>query len=219
MLLPMKSSHVVFGILLGLGLCACRKEQSLTEKQQAIENGKLDDALAYTVAEIGWSTHLPAGWDVMTPETAQKLRTQGQKVMEKAAKGPVDATALKQLLNLSKDKFNTLLSTMEPYNVATDGPWLDRNRAVTELLSSSYTQAGVKLGQMKLGLETIDGLDFQTWQVEVLDPSGKSVFMVQKMYSRLIHGYDFAVTVTTSNEADRETLTKLVQSSKFSQRD
>jgi len=219
MLPPMKLSHAVLGILLGLGLCACHKEQSLTEKQQAIENGKLDDALAYTVAEVGWSTHLPAGWDVMTPQTAQKLQTQGQKVVEKTAEAQVDVSELKQLINLRKDPHNILLSTMEPYDVATAGPWLDQNKAVIELMASSYAQAGVKLGQMKLGVETLDGLDFQTWQAEVLDPSGQSVLFVQKMYSRLIHGYDFAITVTTNNEADRETLTKLVQSSKFSQRD
>ncbi len=215
----MKLSRVVLGILLGLGLCACHKEQTLTEKQQAIENGKLDAALAYTVAEIGWSTHLPAGWDVMTPETAQKLQTQGQKAIEKTAEAAVDVAALKQLLNLRKDPFNILLSTMEPYDVAADGPWLEANKEIIELMTSSYAQAGVKLGQMKLGVETLDGLDFQTWQAEVLDPSGQSVLIVQKMYSRLIHGYDFAITVTTNNEPDRETLTKLVQSSKFSQRD
>jgi hypothetical protein len=93
------------------------------------------------------------------------------------------------------------------------------SKEVIELMASSYAEAGVKLGQMKTGVETLDGLDFQTWQAEVLDPSGKSVLIVQKMYSRLIHGYDFAITVTTNNEPDRETLTKLVQSSKFSLRD
>jgi hypothetical protein len=217
----MKHPLVILGILLGvgLGLSACDKEQSLTEKQQAVENGNLDDALTYTVAEVGWSTQLPAGWDVMTPETAQKLQTQGQKAVEKAAEAQVDVSALKQLLNLRKDPFNILLSTMEPYDEAADGPWLEANKEVLDLMARSYAEAGVKLGQTKLGVETLDGLEFQTWQAEMLDPSGQSVLIVQKMYSRLIHGYDFAITVTTNNEPDREAMTKLLRSSKFSLRD
>ena len=219
MLPLMKNSHVVVGILLSLGLSACDKEQSLVEKRQAIVNGKLDDALTYIVAEIGWSTHLPAGWDVMRPETAQQMQTQGQKVMEKTAEAQVDVSALKQLLNLRKDPFNILLSTMEPYDEAANGSWLEAHKELIGLMADSYKQMGVKLGQTKLGVETLDGLEFQTWQAEVLDPSGQSVLIVQKMYSRLIHGHDFAITVTTNNEPDRESLTKLVQSSKFSLRD
>ena len=77
----MKPIHVMFGILLCLGLSACRKGQSLTEKQQEIETGKLDESLAYVAEEIGWSTRVPAGWDVMTKETTKKLQEQGLKAM------------------------------------------------------------------------------------------------------------------------------------------
>ncbi len=215
----MKPIHFILGAsILCVGLSACRKEQSLADKQREIETGKLDETMTYTADEIGWSTTLPADWDVMSKKATQGLQEKGQQMIEKAAEGAVDVSKLKQLLNLRKDQFNTLLSTIEPYDETADGPWVEAHKGIIELITGSYAQAGVKMGQTKSGVEMLDGLEFQTWEAEVLHPSGKSVLIVQKMYSRLIHGYDFAVTLTTNNEKDRETLTKMVQAFKFSKR-
>lgn len=215
----MKFIACLVGVVCCLNLISCKKAQSLAEKQKEIETGKLDDSLAYTAEEIGWSAQVPAGWEVMTKEKTQELQDKGKDLIEKSAEASLDTSALKQLLNLQKDPFNNLLSTIEPYDEAADGSWLENNKAIFDVVIKSFTDAKLKMGQTKTGVETIDGLEFQTWEIEILKPSGEGVLLTQKMYSRLINRYDFGVTVTTNNEKDRTELEKLVHGSKFTKRD
>jgi len=217
--LPMKIIHCVLSVLLCLCLGACEKEQSLAEKQREIETGKLDESLAYTAEEIGWSTQAPKGWKVMTRDATKDLQETGAGIIEKTTDVELDMSGLKQLLNLSKDEVNILLSTMEPYDEAVDGSWLENNKTIYEVVLKSYAEAGLKVGKTGMGVETLDGLEFQTWEIELLRPSGEGVVLTQKMYSRLINGYDVGITLTTNNEKTRAELQQLLEVSKFSKRE
>ena len=207
--------HLLLAPLM-LCLVSCEKKQTIEVKQRLVENGILDNSLAYSAEEVGWKASIPHEWKLMTPGEKAKLGGAGKKEMEKITGGPIDTSQLRDLINLTKDKFNSFLSTIEPFNEATDGPYAEKQKELNKLLLDTYKNAGVKLGKVATGKETVDGLEFLTWEIEVLHPSKNAVIMTQKMYSRLINGYDFGMTMSTNNEKDRQVLSAIVTSSKFS---
>lgn len=206
-------------VSLALGLTSCGKKQTLQEKQAEIEHGVIDASHQYTAAELGWTVGIPADWNVMTKKEKEKLTRQGLKSLEAAVGGDVDTSGLKELLNLKKDNFNSFLSTIEAYDEAKDGPWKEQHANVVQLLEESFAKSGVKTGKTIQGTEEIDGLEFQTAQIAVNHPSSGKLLMTLKMYSRLLHGFDFAMTCSWNNETDQATLEKVVRSSKFTFRD
>lgn len=208
-------------LLAALLLClvSCDKKQDVEQKKKLIENGSLTSSLVYTAEQVGWQTTVPADWKVMTPEQKAKATETGKKALEKTAGSTVDTAQLKELLNLSKDKANSFLSTIEPYSEATDGSYSAHSKEVLEVLVQTYKNAGVKLGKVATGKDTVDGLEFETVEIEILHPTSGAVVLSQKYYWRLINGYDFGITISTNNDKDRQALLSVVTSSKFSKRD
>lgn len=208
----------VFTALVFVG-CNKSNPQTIIQKQSEIEGGKLDVSYTYTAEEIGWKTMIPSDWEVMTKDTSQKLNESGMKLLEKTTDAPFDVSGLKQMLNLKKNELNNFMSTINPYDEAKYGNWMNGQTEQMNVMKKAYEVAGVKLGESKQGKKTLDGLEFQTIEFEIKHPRTGNILATQKMFTRLIHGYDFSMTITTSNDADRNTLLKVIESSTFSKRD
>ena len=213
----MKPQFLLAALL--LCLVSCDKKQDVEQKKKLIENGSLTSSLVYTAEQVGWQTTVPADWKVMTPQEKAKTTETGRKAIEKTAGNTIDTAKLKELLNLSKDKANNFLSTIEPYSEATDGSYSAHNKEVLNVLVQTFKNAGVKLGKVATGKETVDGLEFETVELDILHPTSIAVIIRQKYYWRLINGYDFGMTISTNNDKDRQALLSVVTSSKFSKRD
>ncbi len=213
----MKPQFLLAALL--LCLVSCDKKQDVEQKKKLIENGSLTSSLVYTAEQVGWQTTVPADWKVMTPEEKAKATETGRKAVEKTAGSTIDTAQLKELLNLSKDKANSFLSTIEPYSETTDGPYPAHNKEMQEVLDQTYKNAGIKLGKSATGKETVDGLEFLTIEIELLNPKTGAIMLTQKCYGRLINGYDFGMTISSNNEMDRQALLAVVAASKFSKRD
>jgi hypothetical protein len=171
----------------------------------------------YSAPEIGWRTLLPAkAWPRMSAQAKSQLEEKGKKLAEKASGEAVDTKALMQLLNLQKDAKNTFLSTIEPYDEAKNGSYAENNNKVKQVILDAYKAANLKMGHVRDGKELVDGLEFTTLELEIMHPQKpEEVLLTQKMYSRLINGYDFCMTLNTDNAKDRRTLETVVADSKF----
>jgi hypothetical protein len=172
----------------------------------------------YHSAEIGWKAITPttADWKRMSNKEKAALNQKGRNAIEKATGETLDASNLKELLNLKKDQFNSFLSTIEPYDEKKDGSYADRQKDVQKMIFDAYATAGLKTSPIRPGKTTIDGLEFLTLEIDIMHPKNeKEVLINQKMFCRQINGYDFAMTVSTNNPQDRKVLEDLVQGSKF----
>lgn len=197
-------------------LCGCNNnEQSLKEKQAAVENGKIDSTYTYEAKEVGWKTSLPKDWSVITKEETDKLNAKGKDVIEKTNGVTIDVSNLKELVNLKKDAVNSFISTMEPFDEAKDGSYADKNKQLASLMTSTYESKGMKIKTDERN-ETVAGLEFNVIDISIFKPNSKEVLLTQKMYSRLQHGYDFSMTMIYNNPKDSATLQHIINNSKFS---
>ena len=102
---------------------ACKSNQTLKDKQSEVENGKIDENFKYTCSEVGWETYLPKDWNVITKEENKKMIQKGKEALQKSLGTAVDMSALKELVNVKKDVYNSFLSTIEKYDVNNDGDY------------------------------------------------------------------------------------------------
>ena len=114
------------------------KKQTLQEKQKETGAGKLDEKYVYSVKEIGWSAQLPKEWAVVSKRESEKNTERGQKYIEESLGKKIDASGLVELITISKDKFNSFISTMEPFNESTDGSYDNQNYFVHNLIKETY---------------------------------------------------------------------------------
>lgn len=197
-------------------LLSCNQQQTLKEKQDAITTGQIDKSYHYSCKEVGWETELPQNWNLFTKAESKALNDKGQSAIEKSTGLKVDASALKELVTLKKDNFNSFLSTIEPFDSTKDGDYAEHNVAVDKLIADTYAHQKIKM-ESKEGSEIVDGNTFHTWEAKIFAPGSDSnkVILWQKMYSRLINKYDFSMTLSYNNEADKAILMKIINSSKF----
>jgi hypothetical protein len=174
----------------------------------------------YTAPHIGWKVTLPtlpAGWRQMSGQETAAEAQKARALVEKNAGGPVDAKGWRHLLNLEKDAFNAFISNVEPYDEKVAGPYAERHKAMQEQLLNTYKNVGAKLGKFQVAKENIDGLEFLTIELDLMHPrKPNEIAMSQKIYSRHINGFDFGITLSTNNPADRKVLEAVVAASKFS---
>ena len=204
----------LFFILCAYLFAACKSHQTLKEKQSEVENGKIDENFKYTCNEVGWETYLPKDWNLITKEENKKINQKGKEVIQKSLGTVVDMSSLKELVNIKRDIYNSFLSTIEKYDLNKDGDYSAHNLYVDKILRDTYNANKIKF-ESKPGSEKIDDIDFHTMEIKNFAPKSDKILLTQKMYSTLLKGYDFAMTINYNNEQDRQTLLKIINNSKF----
>src|SRR5436190_2260788 len=191
------------------------KKQTLQEKQKETGAGKLDEKYVYSVKEIGWSAKLPKEWTVVSKRESEKNSERGQKYIEESLGKKIDASGLIELIMISKNKFNSFISTMEPFDESTEGPYDDQNYFVHNLIKETYQSKNIH-AEYEIGATRVDGVMLDWFYSKIFSPDKKNIILRQKMFSALINGYDFSMTISYNNETDEQTLINIVNSSKFS---
>ena len=200
-------------------LISCKeKRQTLKDKQSELETGSLDSTHRYKADDIGWTAKVPGGWEVQSKDATKENTERGKKAIEKTINVEVDASALQQLINLKKGRFNSFLSTIEPYNEKKEGSYEANNEKLYELMKKTYADQGIK-ATYEEDTATIDGLSFYVFKAKIYKPDSKEVLLNQVMYSRLINGYDFGMTLSYNDEDALMELENMVFTSRFSKRE
>lgn len=195
-------------------LSACQPNQTLKEKQAELTTGNVDQSFKYTCNEVGWQTYLPKDWHFITQDETKKMNEKGRELIEKSSGSAVDMSGLRELVNLKKDPFNSFLSTIEKYDAKTMGSYEDHNADVEEVVKQAYRSKDIKF-ELKDGSEKIDNVLFHVVEIKIFTPGGDKILLNQKMYSALLKGYDFGMTMNYNNEDDKQILLKIVEGSRF----
>jgi len=200
-------SILIFVILVTLTSCG------RVDSNNAADEGKVEGDI-YSSDEIGWTIEIPKGWTIVDKEKSQSNTEKGLKAIEETIEQEVDYSGLKNLIGFQKNEFNIFQSTSEPFELEYEGEWEENNRALKEILYTTYENQGIKVDSTATSIEKIDGLDFQTYSFTIHSPKGE-VILNQLLFSRLINGYDFGANLNYNNEKDRDELLSVFRNSKF----
>ena len=191
---------------------------TLTSCGQADPNKNIDEGKVtgntYTSQEINWTIEIPDGWTVRDKETTEIANSKGLKAIEQTIGDEVDYRGLKYLIAFQKNQFNIFQATSEPFELEYEGEWEENNAALKSIVYATYENQGIQVDSSATTTETIDGLDFQVYSFKIYGPKGE-VILEQIMYSRLINGFDFGVSINFNNDKDRDELLKVFRNSKF----
>lgn len=198
---------IIIGIFVTLTSCG------QVDPNKNIDEGKVEGNI-YTSEEIGWTIEIPKGWTVVEKEKTREINEKGLKALEETIDSKIDYSGLKNLISFQKHQFNIFQSTSEPFEFEYEGEWEENNAAIKEIIYFTYENKGIKVDSTATKIETIDGLDFQTYSFTIHNPKGE-IILKQIMYSRLINGFDFGVNINYNNDKDRDELLKVFRNSKF----
>jgi hypothetical protein len=196
--------HACWFLILFLAGCGNRSNNSETDSLSGEK---------YENKELGWSIEIPEGWEVISTERLQEQTQKGLDHVSETVGAKIDASEIKYLVGFQKDEYNSFQSTIEPFNEGEDGSWEETQALVREVLYDTYSYKGIKT-DTATSIETIDGLAFQRFRIDVYSPLG-NVVLTQDLYSRLINGYSLGIVLNYNNEGDREILKKILNNSRF----
>jgi len=183
------------------------------DPNKSIDEGKVE-AHIYTSEEIGWTIEIPKGWNIVDKETKQKMTEKGYNHIRETIGEDIDYSGLKNLIAFNKNQSNMFQSTSEPFDTEYDGEWEENNKAVKEIMYITLLDQGIKVDSTATIIEKIDNLDFHFYTFTIYSPQGK-IILNQIMYSRLINGFDFGVSISYNNNKDKEEMLNAFKASKF----
>ena len=195
------------------GLAVTLTSFGQVDPNKHIDEGKVEGNI-YTSQEIGWTIEIPKGWIVTEKAKMKEMNEKGLKALEETIDGPIDVSGLKNLIAFEKNAFNNFQSTSEPFELEYEGEWEANNAAVKDVIYETIQKQGIKVDSTATKIETIDGLDFHTYTFTIYGPKG-NVILKQRMFSRLINGFDFGVNISYNNFRDGTELLELFRNSKF----
>jgi len=192
---------------ISVGLISCNSQQSKqTEKTSE-----------YTCDEIGWTFHYPNDWKVLSKDEIDIIEGRGRTAMESTINEEIPLNN-NNLLWLKKDQFNSFTSTIQPYDTIVDGSYSENQKLLTQLMVDTYSNQGVQF-DYKSGKESVDGLEFTTFECVIYAPDRKKIILNQIMYDRLINGKtSLTFSINYNNDKDKEALMGIIKTSKLTQR-
>ena len=212
-----KMRYLLFIIVFAGLLTSCKtkeKEQSLYEKRKELNKGDLGADNVYRVPEIGWTTTIPKGWNIITRDEMANIKKRGAKEMGKVMDAEIDYSTVQDLISVRKDRFNSFMSNIQKFDTATDGDFDERTKTVFDAIRYTYQSKNMKM-EDQVGAVRIDGVMFSRLEMKIFDADEKEIILNQEFYIAPINGYDFSMIVNYNNEDDKDILERIVLNSKF----
>ena len=174
----------------------------------------LKEPLDYKADQIGWEITVNKGWEILGEEDIAYYDEQGKEAIEDALDMEVDYGSLINLLHFQKDEMNSFISTIEPFEETYPGEWLETIEYIKELMLFTYENEGMSATAGSTSTEEIDGLEFQTYKIEITTDGGVFI-MGQIIYGSFVAGYDFGTAISYSNEDDKNEMLEMWRNSTF----
>lgn len=190
-------------------LIACKN----VDPNEQIDEGEVKNG-TFSSEEIGWTMKIPDDWKVTTRDETESSNARGLELLEETADMEIDPVGMKNLIGFRKNSFNIFQSTSQPFEVEYPGEWNESNIMLKSLVNQAFADQGIRTDTTATTLVKIDGLDFQTYETTLYGKKGE-IILKQLMYSRLINGFDFGVSISYNNEADRKTMVDALMNSTF----
>jgi len=184
-------------------LFSCKQKDKHLDPNKQVDEGAVKGE-TYVSQDIGWTIAIPKGWTVVSRDQTEANEKKGAEAIRKSSNTEIDMSGLKHLISFQKDKFNSLMSTSEPFPNDSPGAFEDNCATVNKMIYDAYTSQGIK-SDTSSGVEIIHGHKFNAFHTTLYGKDGK-VILQQALYSKLIHKKDFSVTINYNNEEDKKVM-------------
>ena len=168
----------------------------------------------FTSEKIGWKIELPKGkeWRIITTKEHDSLEKGGRKVIEETTGVELPKSQTENLISFRKDQFNSFISSIEPFDESVNGNYDKMLGLLHEVIKNSYAAKNIP-AEYEMSATRIDGIMVDRYDIKIY--AAKKVILYQYVFTCFIKDHLLSIQITTNNEADRETLEKIVLSSDF----
>jgi hypothetical protein len=195
-------------------LISCKQKDKHLDPDKQVDEGVVKGE-TYVSRDIGWTIVIPKGWTVVSRDQTNENEKKGADVIRKSSHEQVDISRLIHLISFQKDKFNSFMSTSEPFPNATPAAFEENCATVNKMIYDAYTSQGIKSDSAS-GSELIHGHKFNVFHATLYGKDGK-VILQQLLYSKLINKKDFTVTINYNNEEDKKVMMDAFTNSTFTE--
>jgi hypothetical protein len=182
------------------------KDRIATDKTKAFYNKDFD-----------WTIYIPAGFTEVPAEEWAKMQNKGLNAMEKTVGGNVDLVENKNIFVYRNGRSNYFEANQQGFDSSTDGNYMEIFHAISDVTYSTlYEQTGGASIDTSFGVETIDGLEFQRFQLKMQLKS--DVYYHVLMFSHLFGKKEFAVNIMYVENKIGQQMLDAFRQSKFGKR-
>jgi len=183
-----------------------------SDPNKQLDEGTIKEGY-YHNEEIGWTIEIPDGWLVTKRNELEEQTKEGLDAISETTGMEHDISGLKQLINFHKDEFHSFQSSAEPYNEVEDGPWIENNLMLNELIYETLSNHGIPL-DTSYSKAVIDNVEFELFHVTLYGPEGQ-VILYQDCYASYINGHDVGINLNYINEKEKLELMSVWKNSTF----
>ncbi|HEY3403824.1 MAG TPA: hypothetical protein VGK59_10585 [Ohtaekwangia sp.] len=194
----MKKITFIYALLLVSGI-ACK--------------GQISTSLTLYNSEFNWTIVIPEDFNSVSAEEWSRLQNKGEDAVEKTYDAEV-TNQVKTIFVFKSGDFNYLESNQQPYDVSVDGNYLETCKQIKEILFETFrTQMpNAKIDTLS-AVETISGLEFQKFRVDIDMPNGMK--FTSLLYSRLFGKKEFSVNMMYVEASKGQQMLDAWRNSKF----
>jgi hypothetical protein len=196
-------------ILLCVFLSACTSSTKIDKPVAVLP----ENEGTYVNYELGWSIDIPAGFESLSDNNRLLNEQKGREAIAKANGVNVKTDSLIHLVNFQKNQFNQFAATLQSYNQKENGSYVKSISLTNKAIFDAYVNQKIKVDTVS-GKENIAGMPFHTFYIKIYGPTG-DVILNQIIYSSLLQGNDFSVSINYNNEADKKAMLDAFKNSSF----
>ena len=143
--------------------------------------------------DFKWTITIPENFEKVSNDDWEKMQNKGAEAIENTYEGEIVNRATIVFV-FKSGQINYFESNYQPFDIATDGDYLENNKGVNEMLYNTFiTQMpGIKIDTTRT-VEKIDNLEFQNFKMKVVYPN--QMVLNVSMYSRLFKNKEFSVNI------------------------
>ena len=148
--------------------------------------------------EFDWKIIIPAGFEKMDDQEAEKLQRKGLDAIENTYQTEIENRSKKIALYKS-GQLNFIEANYQSFDPETDGSYNDANKIVKEALYQTYEaqMKGLKIDTAS-SRETISGKEFEKFTMKVKFPNDMTLHTI--MYNRLFGKWEFTFNIVYMDE-------------------
>jgi len=199
-------------LLAAVLLFSCKQKDKHLDPNKQVDEGAVKGE-TYMSQDMGWTIVIPKGWTVVSRDQTQANEKKGADAIRKSSHTEIDMSGLKHLISFQKDKFNSLMSTSEPFPNDSPGAFEDNCVTVNKMIYDAYASQGIR-SDTSSSVELIHGHRFHVFHATLYGRDGK-VILKQLLYSKLINKKAFSVTINYNNDEDEKVMMDAFTNSTF----
>lgn len=163
--------------------------------------------------KFNWNITIPMGFQYIEPEVWAAYQQKGEAAIEDTY-GEEIINQAKTIFAFKADQFNYFESNYQPYDLQTDGDYIETCKAVNEILYETFKaqMPDIKIDS-SFSSEFIDSLEFQKFAMKIEYPN--AMVMQVYMYSRLFGNNELTINLMAIDPFKGQLMMDAFKSSKF----